>query len=120
MNIPKIDKEIIDKFFPDEEFEVGYVTPRKSLREYNFNDGERHLLIGTPRTIEHIGELATMLISKNGVSVNMSKYKGYVVLIITYDFSIYGKKDGESSTQSTSYVVFPETVDLPDESGPTN
>ena len=114
MDIPKIDKEIIRKFFPYEDFEVGYVSPRKSLREYSFNDGERHLLVGTPRTIEHIGELAAMLISKNGVSVNMSKYKGYVVLIITYDFSIYGKKDGESSTQSISYIVFPESPEMPD------
>ena len=82
MDIPKIDKEIMEKYFGGEKFEPTRVSPRKSIRTYDINDGAVTLLVGTPRTIEHIGELAVKLISKAGMSVFMTTYKHFVVCVI--------------------------------------
>lgn len=120
MDIPKIDKEILDKYFSGEAYEQKMISPRKSLRTYDINDGAVTLLIGTPRTIEHIGELAIKIISKAGMSVYMTTYKKYVVCVMIIDALYKDSIRKDVIAKSTSYVTFPEIIDLPDGSGPAN
>lgn len=120
MDIPKIDKEILEKYFAGEAYEQKTISPRKSLRTYDINDGAATLLVGTPRTIEHIGELAAKIISQAGMSVFMTTYKHYVVCIMIIDALYEEAIRKDFVPKSTSYITFPETIDLPDESGITN
>ena len=120
MDIPKIDKEILDKYFAGEKYEQKMVTPRKSLRTYDINDGAVTLLVGTPRVIEHIGELAAKIISEAGMSVYMTTYKHYVVCIMIIESLFDESIRKDALPKSTSYITFPETIDLPDESGTAN
>lgn len=120
MAVPKIDKEILEKYFAGEKYEQKMISPRKSLRTYDINDGAVTLVVGTPRTIEHIGELAAKIIGNPGMSVYMTTYKHYVVCIMIVEALFDEIICKGAMPKSTSYITFPETIDLPDESGPAN
>lgn len=88
-NIPKIDKKILGRFFPEYKYEQYKAAENNNVRAYKIDDKDISLMIIEKETIRFAVELFTklMLLRKDIHSV-ITNYDEHIVIITTKSFVI--------------------------------
>lgn len=88
-NIPKIDKKILGRFFPEYKYEQYEAAENNNVRAYKIDDKDISLMIIEKETIRLAVELFTklMLLRKDIHSV-ITNYDEHIVIITTKSFVI--------------------------------
>ena len=88
-NIPKIDKKILGRFFPEYKYEQYEAAENNNVRAYKIDDKDISLMIIEKETIRVAVELFTklMLLRKDIHSV-ITNYDEHIVIITTKSFVI--------------------------------